>query len=109
MFVGLFTAHPVGYRPKHFSPAICCTGMTTPANNHHKPSPSDTPTKRPNDEGHESIVRKEDEQYNADEPQQENVADYTENREQPVQPVKNPPAEHQPDATDDDERRLESK
>ena len=83
--------------------------MTTPANDHDKPSPSDTPTKRPNDEGHESVVKKEDKQYHGDEPQQENVAKYYENREQPVTPVKNPPKEDQPDASDDDDRRLESK
>ncbi|MBL4677056.1 MAG: hypothetical protein JKY70_12745 [Mucilaginibacter sp.] len=83
--------------------------MTTPANNHDKPSPSDTPTKRPADEGHESVVRKEDKQYNADEPQQENVAKKTERQEQPVDPVKKPPAKNQPDASDNDERRLESK
>jgi len=83
--------------------------MTKPANDHDKPSPSDTPTDRPNDEGHESVVRKEDEQYHADEPQQENVAKYYENREQPVQPVKTPPSKEQPDVSDDDERRLESK
>ncbi|TWR28380.1 hypothetical protein FPZ42_03955 [Mucilaginibacter achroorhodeus] len=83
--------------------------MTTPANNHDKPSPSDTPTKRPNDNGNESVVRKEDEQYNADQPEQENIAKKAEREEQPVDPIKNPPSKDQPDASDDNERRLESK
>lgn len=83
--------------------------MTTPANDHDKPSPSDTPTDRPADNGHESVVKKEDKQYHADEPQQENVAAYYENREQPVTPNKEAPKEKQPDASDDDSRRLESK
>jgi hypothetical protein len=83
--------------------------MTTPANNHDKPSPSDTPTHRPNDEGHKSVVKNRDKQYNADEPEQENVAKYYENREQPVQTIKTPPKQNQPDASDDDARRLESK
>jgi hypothetical protein len=83
--------------------------MTTPANDHDKPSPSDTPTHRPTDEGHKSVVKKEDKQYDADEPQQENVAKKYEKEEQPVNPVKHPPKENQPDASDDDARRLESK
>lgn len=83
--------------------------MTTPANDHNKPSPSDTPTDRPNDEGHESIVKDRDKRYHADEPQQEDVAGYYENREQPVTPLKDAPKEDQPDVTDDDNRRLESK
>ncbi|MCO5935738.1 hypothetical protein NAF17_09305 [Mucilaginibacter sp. RB4R14] len=83
--------------------------MTTPANDHNKPSPSDTPTNRPADNGHKSVVKKEDKQYHSDEPQQENVAKRYENEEQPVYPVKTPPKENQPDASDDDDRRLESK
>ncbi|RYU87264.1 hypothetical protein EWM62_16250 [Mucilaginibacter terrigena] len=83
--------------------------MTTPANNPDKPSPSDTPTNRPHDEGHKSVVKKEDKEYHADEPQQENVAKYYENREQPVTPVKNPPKEDQPNGAVDGARRLESK
>ncbi|RFZ92046.1 hypothetical protein D0C36_11405 [Mucilaginibacter conchicola] len=83
--------------------------MTKPANDHDKPSPSDTPTEKPTDPGHEAVVRKEDKQYNADEPKQENVAKKNERQEQPVEPVKNPPAKDQPDTSDDDERRLESK
>jgi hypothetical protein len=83
--------------------------MTKPANDHDKPSPSDTPTERPADNGHESVVKQEDKQYHADEPQQEDVAGYYENREQPVTPITTPPKKDQPDATDDDAHRLESK
>ncbi|MBD1364959.1 hypothetical protein IDJ77_14145 [Mucilaginibacter sp. ZT4R22] len=83
--------------------------MTTPANDHDKPSPSDTPTNRPNDEGHKSVVKDSDKQYHADEPQQENVAKNYENREQPVQSVKDAPKEDQPDTAANDARRLESK
>ncbi|RYY35985.1 MAG: hypothetical protein EOP46_08090 [Sphingobacteriaceae bacterium] len=67
--------------------------MTKPANNPDKPSPSDTPTDRPADNGGESKVRKEDKQYDADEPEGGNIAKKRENEEQPVNPVKNPPAE----------------
>ncbi|MBD1392759.1 hypothetical protein [Mucilaginibacter glaciei] len=83
--------------------------MITPANDHDKPSPSDTPTERPADNGHKSITKREDNQYHADEPEQENIAKKYEQDEQPVNPVKNPPKENQPDASDDDDRRLESK
>ena len=89
--------------------ATCYPIMTKPANDHDKPSPSDTPTHRPNDEGHKSVVKKEDKQYHADEPEQENVAKRYEKEEQPVNPVKNPPKKDQPDAAEDDARRLESK
>ncbi len=67
--------------------------MTTPANNPDKPSPADTPTDRPNDEGHKSVVKNRDKQYHADEPEQENIATYYEEREQPVKPIKDPPKE----------------
>ena len=83
--------------------------MTTPANDHDKPSPSDTPTDRPNDEGHKSVVKDRDKQYHADEPQQKNVAKQYENEEQPVKSVNNAPKKNQPDAAEDDARRLESK
>ncbi|OOQ57463.1 hypothetical protein [Mucilaginibacter pedocola] len=83
--------------------------MTTPANNHDKPSPSDTPTERPADEGHESVVKNSDKQYHADEPAQKDIAKKHEKEEQPVTPVKDAPKENQPDASDDGARRLESK
>lgn len=67
--------------------------MTKPANDHQKPSPSDTPTDRPADNGEETVKKKEDKVYKADEPQQENIAAAHEKEEQPVEPVKNPPAE----------------
>lgn len=66
--------------------------MTKPANNHDKPSPSDTPTDRPEDTGHKSVVRSEDKEYNADQPHGGNIAKKHEKEEQPVSPVKNPPA-----------------
>lgn len=89
--------------------ATCYAIMTNPANDHNKPSPSDTPTERPADNGHKSIVEQQDKQYHADEPEQKNIAKKYQHEEQPVNPVKNPPKEKQPDATDDNARRLESK
>jgi hypothetical protein len=65
--------------------------MTKPANDSDKPSSADTPTDRPNDEGHKSIVKKQDKEYHADEPEQENIAKRYENEEQPVKPIKTPP------------------
>jgi len=65
--------------------------MTEPANSPDKPSPSDTPTHRPDDNGHKSIVKKEDKIYHADEPEQENIAKRYENEEQPVKPVTDVP------------------
>ncbi|MEO6148990.1 MAG: hypothetical protein ABIN95_02950 [Mucilaginibacter sp.] len=67
--------------------------MTKPANSSDKPSPSDTPTQRPADNGGESKVRKEDRQYHADEPENENIAGRHENEEQPVQTIKDAPKE----------------
>jgi hypothetical protein len=67
--------------------------MTKPANSSDKPSPADTPTDRPVDNGHESVVKKEDKQYHADEPQQENIAKKHEREEQPVEPIKKAPKE----------------
>ncbi|TFF37959.1 hypothetical protein [Mucilaginibacter psychrotolerans] len=83
--------------------------MTTPANDHNKPSPADTPTERPADEGHKSVVKNRDKQYHADEPEQQDVAKKHENEEQPVTPIKKAPKDDQPDASDDDARGLESK
>ena len=67
--------------------------MTKPANSPNKPSHSDTPTKRPNDNGGKSKVRKEDQQYHADKPHGGNIAKRHEKEEQPVYPIKNPPKE----------------
>jgi hypothetical protein len=61
------------------------------ANSKDKPSPSDTPTERPNDNGKKSKVRHEDKEYHADEPDNENIAKRYENDEQPVNPIKTPP------------------
>lgn len=65
--------------------------MKKDANDHDKPSPSDTPTHRPHDNGHKSVVKKEDKEYHADEPENENIAKRHENEEQPVDPVKKAP------------------
>jgi hypothetical protein len=65
--------------------------MTKPANSKHKPSPADTPTHRPNDNGHKSIVGT-DTTY-TDRKLHKNIAGQREREEQPVDPVKNPPAE----------------
>jgi len=62
--------------------------MKKDANDHNKPSAADTPTHRPQDNGHKSIVKKEDKEYHADEPQNEDIAKRYENEEQPVQPIK---------------------
>jgi len=67
--------------------------MTKPANATDKQSPSDTPTDRPEDNGHKSKIKPEDKQYHADEPHGGNIAKEHENEEQPVEPVKNPPNE----------------
>lgn len=69
------------------------SAMNKDANSHDKPSPSDTPTDRPNDIGHKSIVKTEDKEYHADEPHKENIAKRYENEEQPVNPIKTPPKE----------------
>lgn len=57
-----------------------------PANNPNKPSPADTPSKRPNDEGHQSIVKKQDKQYRAKQPHGGDIAKKHEKEEQPVHP-----------------------
>jgi hypothetical protein len=66
--------------------------MTKPANTNDKPSPSDTPTHRPADSGHKSVVRGEDKEYKSDEPHGGNIAKKHEKEEQPVSPVKKAPA-----------------
>ena len=60
--------------------------MTKPANSKDKASPADTPTKRPADNGHKSVVKKADKQYTADEPHGGDIAKKHENEEQPVGP-----------------------
>lgn len=66
--------------------------MTKPANSSDKPSPSDTPTERPKDTGHKSVLHSEDKQYKANEPHGGDIAKKHEKDEQPVNPIKNPPA-----------------
>ncbi|MBS1532795.1 MAG: hypothetical protein JSU01_21005 [Bacteroidetes bacterium] len=66
--------------------------MTKPANSKDKPSPSDTPTHRPNDNGGKSIVGSDD-NYTTRKLRTNNIALQREKEEQPVQPVKNPPKE----------------
>ena len=65
--------------------------MTKPANSKDKPSPSDTPTKRPNDYGGKSKVRKTDREYHGDKPHGGEIAEKHEREEQPVHPVKDAP------------------
>lgn len=65
--------------------------MTKPANSKDKPSPADTPTHRPDDNGHKSIIGA-DKGY-TDRKLHKNIAKQREKEEQPVQPEKNPPKE----------------
>jgi len=65
--------------------------MTKPANSKDKPSPADTPTHRPNDNGGKSIVGV-DENYTTRK-LHNNVAGQHETGEHPVDPIKRPPAE----------------
>ena len=67
--------------------------MTKPANTTDKPSPSDTPTDRPHDNGYKSVVKKEDKKYTADQPHGGDIAKKHEKEEQPVNPGTQPPAE----------------
>ncbi|CAN5280931.1 hypothetical protein BH09BAC6_BH09BAC6_09480 [soil metagenome] len=62
--------------------------MTKPANSTDKPSPVDTPSGRPHDNGGKSKIRKEDKAYHADEPHGGEIAKKHEREEQPVHPVK---------------------
>jgi hypothetical protein len=59
--------------------------MPKPANAKDKPSPADTPTHRPNDNGGKSIVGY-DKSY-THRKLQKNIADRRESEEQPVGPV----------------------
>lgn len=67
--------------------------MTTPANDHNKPSPSDTPTDRPNDNGNEVVKKEEDKDYNQEDANFGNIAKQRAEDEEPVNPVKTPPDE----------------
>ncbi|MVN90759.1 hypothetical protein [Mucilaginibacter aquatilis] len=69
--------------------------MHQPANEHDKPSPSDTPTDRPNDNGGKAVKKSEDEDYDKDNANFGNVAKTRENSEEPVNPIKTPPDEFQ--------------
>ena len=60
--------------------------MTKPANSTDKPSPSDTPTNKPHDNGHKNVVKKSDKVYKADQPHGGNIAKKHEKEEQPVHP-----------------------
>jgi hypothetical protein len=62
--------------------------MTKPANSKNKPSPTDTPTDRPADNGGKSKVRSTDKQYDADKPHGGDIAKKHEQEEQPVGPGK---------------------
>lgn len=65
------------------------------ANSANKPSPSDEKTFPKVDEGHKSVVRKEDKTYHHDDAKAktENPAEYYQDEEQPVQPIKDAPKE----------------
>jgi hypothetical protein len=67
--------------------------MTKPANSRNKPSPSDTPTHRPHDEGNKAKRHQSDTRYHADKPHGGDIAKKHEKEEQPVSPIKNPPKE----------------
>jgi hypothetical protein len=58
--------------------------MTKQANSTDKPSPSDTPTHRPHDNGQKSKVRNSDTKYKADKPHGGEIAKKHEKEEQPV-------------------------
>lgn len=62
------------------------SAMTKPANSSNKPSPSDTPTHRPHDNGGKSKVRHVDKEYHADKPHGGDIAKKHEKEEQPVHP-----------------------
>ena len=62
--------------------------MTKPVNAIDKPSS----TSKPVDEGGKSKVKKEDREYKANEPKQENIAKKHEQEEQPVHSVNKAPS-----------------
>jgi hypothetical protein len=65
---------------------ICYSIMTKPANTKDKPLPADTPTHRPNDNGHKSVVRNEDKEYDAEKPHDGEIAKKHEKEVEPVHP-----------------------
>ena len=67
--------------------------MTDPANSSDKPSPSDTPTDRPEDNGGKSVVKLKDREYHEKDADFGNIANGRENEEEPVNPRQNPPNE----------------
>ena len=67
--------------------------MTKPANSTDKPSPTDTPTHRPHDNGGKSVVKKSDKEYRSDQPHGGDIAKKHEEEEQPVGPGTKPPIE----------------
>ena len=66
--------------------------MTKPANSKDKPSPSDTPTHRPNDNGGKNVPGSDDD-YTARKMERNNIAKKHEREEQPLERIKNPPKE----------------
>jgi hypothetical protein len=69
---------------KQIPPRFVIINMTKPANSTDKPSPSDTPTHRPHDNGGKSKVRRSDREYSADQPHSGDIAKKYETEEQPV-------------------------
>jgi hypothetical protein len=58
--------------------------MTQPANSKDKPSPADTPTRRPHDNGGKARKKVEDTRYKANNPHGGDIAKKHEQEEQPV-------------------------
>ena len=67
--------------------------MTKPANSKDKPSPADTPTERPDDNGGKAKVEKTDKEYDGENANFGNIQKKAEEQEQPVMPVKDAPKE----------------
>jgi hypothetical protein len=79
--------------------------MSEPANQHSKPSPSDTPTDRPDDNGGKAIKKPEDKDYQQKDVDLGNVAKQREEDEEPVKPVKTPPDEFKDPEKDNPPKR----
>lgn len=65
--------------------------MTKPANSKDKPSPADTPTKRPTDNGGKAKIKPEDKTYQGTQPHGGDIAVKHEREEQPVHSVNDAP------------------